>query len=129
MPSKPKIGDVIAVRTRKGLAYAQYTHEKDSWGSLLRVLHGQHQSRPESLGELVHSKAVFSIFFPLSAAIRKRIFEIVGHTEVPDETHCAEIQLAPDAQQLLAIMSLSSSAYSTASACHKICSVCPMSGV
>jgi hypothetical protein len=81
----PSIGDLIEIPTRQGLAYAQYTHQKAQWGALIRVLPGLHGSRPPDLEAVAKQKETFSTFFPLKAAIAKRIFKIVGKASVPPE--------------------------------------------
>ena len=84
MTHNPKIGDIIEIPTSKGLAYAQYTHKLEHYGALLRVLDGFFESRPNQFNELAEKKHKFVIFFPLGAAIRRKIFLIVGHAEIPD---------------------------------------------
>lgn len=37
------IGDIVEIRTLRGFAYAQYTHEPAEFGSLIRVLPGLQQ--------------------------------------------------------------------------------------
>ena len=32
-----KIGDIVEIKTGKGLVYAQYTHKHQQYGALLRV--------------------------------------------------------------------------------------------
>ena len=82
---RPQIGDVIEVRTPRGFAYAQYTHEHRDpprMGSLLRVLPGVFDQRPE-LGSLVAGEERFSVFFPLHTALSRGIFRIVANEPVP----------------------------------------------
>jgi hypothetical protein len=81
----PVIGDVIEIPTSQGLAYAQYTHEKDEWGALIRVLPGLFGSRPVNLDDVVRQRERFVTFFPLKAAVRKKIVRIVGRGEIPPE--------------------------------------------
>lgn len=84
---RPRIGDIIEIATSKGLAYALYSHEHTKspvMGSLLRVLPGLHQARPESFSGLVREKEQFCVFFPLKAAVKQGVVVIVGHEEIPD---------------------------------------------
>jgi hypothetical protein len=84
---RPHIGDVVEIKTSKGLANAQYTHEHTEpprYGSLLRVLPGIHAVRPDSFTDLVGETEQFVVFFPLVAAVKGAIVEIVGHEEVPE---------------------------------------------
>jgi len=87
MSKKIKIGDIIEIRTKKGLAYALYTHEYDAppqYGALLRVFGGFFNERPTDFKEVIKKSVRFSKFFPpLQAAINQGIFEVVGHQEIP----------------------------------------------
>jgi hypothetical protein len=83
---RPRIGDVVEIRTPRGFAYAQYTHEHREpprHGSLLRVLPGLYERQPQDLASLVEQEERFSVFFPLGAALARRIFRIVGNADVP----------------------------------------------
>jgi hypothetical protein len=83
---RPRLGDVIEVETPKGLAYALYTHEHREpprYGSLLRVLPGPHNERPTDFARLVEQEERFSVFFPLGAALNRRIVRIVANQEIP----------------------------------------------
>src|SRR6266511_70522 len=77
------VGDVFEVPTPRGLAYAQYSHWNDEMGALVRVLPGFYPSRPTDLQAVVDQQEQYSTFFPLQAAVRQGIFQIVGHAEVP----------------------------------------------
>jgi hypothetical protein len=79
---RPKLGDIIEIPTSKGLAYAQYTHQHSQYGGLLRVFDTLHEKRPENFSSLVKSEVRFSTFFPLHAAVRQGIYNIVAHEEV-----------------------------------------------
>jgi hypothetical protein len=85
MAHKVKIGDIIEIPTSKGLAYAQYTHQHEMYGGLIRILDGFFISRPINFDELVKRKHKFVVFFPVRAAISRKIFEIVAHCEIPEE--------------------------------------------
>jgi hypothetical protein len=85
MTKNPIIGDIVEIPTSKGFAYAQFTHKQDQYGALLRVLDGTFDTRPKVFDEIVDKKHRFVTFFPLSAAIRRKIFFIVGHADVPLE--------------------------------------------
>jgi hypothetical protein len=45
---RPEIGDIIEIKTPKGLAYAQYTHRDALYGNLLRVLPGLYERQPNT---------------------------------------------------------------------------------
>lgn len=85
MAKRVRIGDVVEIPTRRGLAYAQYTHRVERWGSLLRVLPSFCPSRPERFDQLVLQPQRFVTFFPLQAAVSRKIFEIVDNQPVPPE--------------------------------------------
>lgn len=83
---KPRIGDLIEIRTAKGLSYALYSHqhtEPPRFGALLRVFDTVYHERPSELERVVNGTVRFSTFFPLSAAAAKGLVSIVGHVEVP----------------------------------------------
>lgn len=83
---RPQIGDIVEIKTPKGLAYAQYTHKHDEppkYGALIRVLPGLYKSRPSEFSELVQQTERFFVFFPLGAAVARGIVTIVAHEEVP----------------------------------------------
>lgn len=84
---RPLIGDIVEIPTSKGLAYALYSHEHTKsprMGSLLRILPGLYPARPLNFSEIVKEKEQFCIFFPLMAALKRKIVQIVGHEDVPD---------------------------------------------
>jgi hypothetical protein len=79
-----KLGDIIEIPTRKGLAFAQYTHHHPQFGWLIRVLPGFYPDRPPSLRQVVDQPARFSIFFPLAAAVNQGLFAKVGNEPIPE---------------------------------------------
>lgn len=81
---KIKIGDVIEIPTAKGFAYAQFSHSHARYGALLRVLDGIFEVRPEDLNKVVNQQEIFMTFFPLQAAVDKKIFEVIGNFLVPE---------------------------------------------
>jgi len=80
--TKPQIGAIIEIPTRKGLAYAQYTHQHDQFGGLLRIFDEILQTRPTEFSTLIKGLVRFSTFFPLRAAVRRGIFKVVAHADV-----------------------------------------------
>jgi hypothetical protein len=83
--AKLKIGDVVEIKTTKGLTYAHYAHKHKQYGALLRVFERFYDVRPNGFSELVNSKLAFVCFFPLSAAVDLALVSIVGNTPVPLE--------------------------------------------
>lgn len=86
MPRK-KIGDVIEIETKRGLAYALYSHEHKMYGSLLRVFERKFPARPERFDALVQEPLQFETFFPLGAALHRKIVAVAGHVVVPVHLH------------------------------------------
>ncbi len=85
---RKKIGDVFEVKTSKGLAYFQYTHEHKnppSWGSLVRVLQGFYNSRPSSneLEKLVELPHRFQTFCFLQHGIKEGEVMLIGNFPIP----------------------------------------------
>jgi hypothetical protein len=81
---RPAIGDIIEIRTPKGLAFAQFSHNDPDYGSLIRILPGVFDRRPNAFADLVRSEERFHIFFPLRVAVSRGIVEIVGTEPVPE---------------------------------------------
>jgi hypothetical protein len=83
----PEIGDIVEIKTAKGLAYALYTHRHSAppkFGSLIRVFAGFHEKRPAPIATAATSDILFTTFFPLHSAVSRGIVEIAGHMEIPD---------------------------------------------
>ena len=81
-----RIGDVFEIRTPRGLAYAQYINEHSApprYGSLIRILSGFYDERPETFDILVQQPHVFMVFFPLNVAIRQNVVQRVASAPVP----------------------------------------------
>jgi hypothetical protein len=73
------VGDIFEIITSKGKAYLHYIYKDQSIGDLIRVLPGLYLERPISFEKLAKSKESYMIFFPLSAANKKKIVEVVGY--------------------------------------------------
>ena len=84
MAKKVHIGDIVEIPTANGTAYAQLSHIHPTYGALLRVLPGCFESRPIDFNAIVHKHELFFVFFPLQAAVNRRIFYIVGKSPLPD---------------------------------------------
>ncbi|OZG70205.1 hypothetical protein BTA51_27455 [Hahella sp. CCB-MM4] len=80
-----KIGDLVEIKTSSGLTYAQYTHKQPRYGALLRIFDKSYKNRPSPLEGVLNDSVRFSTFFPLTAAINRGIFEIVGNFSVKEE--------------------------------------------
>jgi hypothetical protein len=77
-----KLGDIFEINTPKGKSYFHYIYHDKSLGDLIRVLPGLYSERPANFDKLAGSKEKYMIFFPLSAANRRRIVENMGHYPV-----------------------------------------------
>jgi hypothetical protein len=83
---RARVGDIFEIRTSRGRAYFQYTHEHSApprFGSLIRVLPGFYDEPPKTFESLVERPHVFMVFFPLNAAIRQGIVRRVANLPVP----------------------------------------------
>jgi len=78
------IGDIFEIRTPKGFAYMQYTLKDPALGHLIRILKGVYKKRPKSFKEIVREKEIFYVFFPLSAAERRKIVAWVANEDIPE---------------------------------------------
>lgn len=83
--TKAKIGDIVEIKTAKGLVYAQFAQKHKQYGALLRVFGDFYNVRPNSFAGLVTNKPTFICFFPLNAALDRGIVSIVGNVALPPE--------------------------------------------
>lgn len=81
---KYKIGDIFEIKTPVGLAYAQYTHDGEHMGQLVRVLPGTYSSRPLDFLSFAQQHELYFIFYTLKYALRARQVEIVSNQPVPE---------------------------------------------
>jgi hypothetical protein len=79
-----RIGDMVAIRTARGLAYAQYANKHEQYGPLLRVFGEIFPDGTSGLGRLAAGKPAFVCFFPLGAAVSRKIVSIAGNEPVPE---------------------------------------------
>lgn len=83
-----RVGDLIEIKTSKGLAYALFTHKHEKpphFGAMLRVFDQTFESRPAELVSLTRLPVQFTTFFPLQAAVNQKLVEVVGNFAIPDE--------------------------------------------
>src|SRR5215813_6914666 len=78
-----QFGDIIEVKTSKGLAYAIFTHRHDNYGAVIQVFDLLYASRPQNWLEVAEQPIRFATFFPLQAAVSRNIFEVVGGVPIP----------------------------------------------
>jgi hypothetical protein len=79
---RPRIGDVVEIQTKKGLAYAQFTHSHKRYGALLRVFGEFFARRPNDFTRLVTQPSLFEAFFPLGSACAQNIVAIVANESI-----------------------------------------------
>ena len=79
----PKPGDLIEMRTARGLAYAQVTHKVQLFGTLIRVLEPIVPERPSDLEAIARSRERFVTFFPVAAAVKREIVTLAGSASIP----------------------------------------------
>ena len=85
---KVRIGDLIEIKTGKGLVYALYTHRHDNppkYGAMLRIFNQVYPSRPTNFDATIKLAVRFSVFFPLQAAVNRGLVEVVATLQVPEE--------------------------------------------
>jgi hypothetical protein len=76
---KTQIGDIFEIQTPAGKAYLHYIKKDPKAGrELVRILPGLYSERPSDFQQLASLEEQYLLFFPVSAAKRKRIIEWVG---------------------------------------------------
>lgn len=75
---------MLEIPTRRGYAYAQFTHVNQKMGELIRVLPGFFKEPVKDIEQIVNQKERFFVFFPVAAAVSRGIFRVAAHAEVPD---------------------------------------------
>jgi hypothetical protein len=85
---KVELGDVFEMRTQKGnIIYIQCVEiPKDIRNEveLIKVFYDLHQSRPSEINSITDG-GFFYNRFPLKAALRKKIVEKIGNSELPND--------------------------------------------
>ncbi|CAM3417837.1 hypothetical protein BOSP111201_03990 [Bordetella sputigena] len=77
-------GDVYAIGTKKGLGFFQFVKRNKLMGALVRVFPLENPPRTlENWSELIERETNFWIFFPVDAALRRRLIAKVGYRTVP----------------------------------------------
>jgi hypothetical protein len=77
--AKIKLGDIFEIVTPIGKAYLHYIYKDQSIGDMIRVLPGVYSERPDSFDQIAGSKERYMVFFPVSAANKRKIIEQVGY--------------------------------------------------
>lgn len=76
-------GDVFEITTPKGFAYLQQVLRDPLMGDLVRVLPGIYESRPLGLNIVTDRKELFFTFFPVGAALARKIVRKIGASPLP----------------------------------------------
>lgn len=76
-------GDILEVRTSRGLAYVHYTGRHPEYGDAIRVLPGLLASRPADFMTLVNHPEAYFTFYPAGAAVSQGLVEIAAEHPVP----------------------------------------------
>lgn len=81
---RAKFGDLVEVRTPRGLAYVQYTSKHPRYSDTIRVLPGLFEQRPpaDELRALSTQEGYF-VFYLVSLAVRHGLVEIIGNYPIP----------------------------------------------
>ena len=80
---RPRVGDVVLIATTDGAAFAQYIHRHPDFGDLVRVT-GPAVSTADPT-RIAAGPTQFTTFFPLGAACRRGIAQILGPAPIPPE--------------------------------------------
>lgn len=81
-----RLGDIVEIKTARGLSYAQYTHKHVQYGALLRVFEKAFTSRPTDFSQVVVLPIQFVTFFPLGAAYSRGIVTVVSNQPIQAPT-------------------------------------------
>ncbi|MEG6510997.1 hypothetical protein V6C32_03655 [Desulforamulus ruminis] len=79
-----KVGDVFEITTPNGKAYFQYVHNNPEVCELIRILPGVYFQQPRDLLSLINKKELYLIHFPLKAAYKEEIVNLIGSFDLPD---------------------------------------------
>jgi hypothetical protein len=81
-------GDIVEIKTGKGLAYAIYTHRHATppkFGDLIQVFDCLYESRPVDIESIAKNPIRFATFFPVRVALNRGLVERVGTISIPDD--------------------------------------------
>jgi hypothetical protein len=81
-----RLGDIIEIKTARGLSYAQYTHKHSQYGALLRVFEEAFAIRPTDFSQVVLLPVQFVTFFPLGSACARGIVTVVSNHPIQTPT-------------------------------------------
>jgi hypothetical protein len=82
----PRVGDIVEIKTSRGLAYAQISHVHDMYGYLFRVFSGFFADRPDRFSRIVQGDERFVAFVGLKVGLRDGSMQIVANEPVPSKS-------------------------------------------
>jgi hypothetical protein len=82
--AKIQIGDIFKISTSKGAAYLHYVYKDPHVAELIRVLPGLFSQTPDDIQKVAESEEKYMLFFPLSAAFRRKMVSYAGHYDLPN---------------------------------------------
>lgn len=79
-------GDIVEIRTDKGLAYVQVTHNHRSYPQVVRALKGVHRERPSDIEAIAATATLFTALLPLDSMIDRGAVdgERIGRAAIPE---------------------------------------------
>lgn len=77
-----KSGDVFSIETPLGIAYVQNVKVDKLMGHLIRILQGTYKETPNFV-DLVAEEERFNVYFPLSAALNKKLIAFEKNEKLP----------------------------------------------
>lgn len=81
---RPAIGDILEIKTSKGLVYLQYTHERGPFASVVRWLPGYFAERPTDFTELARQPEHCTFQYLVPDSVRHGDMTPVGQAEIPE---------------------------------------------
>jgi hypothetical protein len=84
MGKRVKVGDVIEVATKRGLAYVQLTHRGRLIGDVVRVLPGFLAERPKSFHSIVQQNSELQLQTAMVIWVHRGNFVVVANEPVPE---------------------------------------------
>lgn len=83
MRQRAKLGDIFALKTKKGEVYLHYVYRTpNKHVELVKILQGFHRERPVDLCQLTQQPEQFILDFTIGGAFWRGMVERVGHCPV-----------------------------------------------
>jgi hypothetical protein len=74
-----QVGDIFEITTPKGNRYFQYVYRDKVDIELIRILPGLYSDQPQEMSQLVATKELYFIGFPLKAAHNEKLLNLLEH--------------------------------------------------